>query len=260
MPRIRSIKPEFFRHETLQELGPVPMLIFAGLWTQADKQGVFVWRPRYLHLDILPFIDMDFEAELEKLEEAGMIERFMECGKVYGYIPTFKNHQRINGKEAESDEKYPAPPTGEAPEKQEGSTGEAPEKHPEHPRVPLEREREREREREEERSARVSGPKVLVSWYHLHQEETARLVHPSDADRKAALDLEARYLEPDLDRALVAYWTRWREHWFSVKQGDMRRPPAQRRPVFLFGSFAKHLEELLQPETAPEAETAMAEF
>ena len=148
MARIRSVKPEFFRHKGLQKLekenpGQYPMLVFEGLWTQSDKDGRFQWDADYLHLDILPFITFDFVRTLQILKESAFIKEYEVDGKVYGLIPSFRDHQRISGKESESDAKYPPPP-----EKQQGSTGEAPEKQPESPQMPLEREREREREEE----------------------------------------------------------------------------------------------------------------
>ncbi len=139
MSRIRSIKPEFFRHETLQDLevahpGAHPMLVFAGLWTECDKQGVFPWRPRQLHLDILPFIDFDFEEALKLLEDVDEIRHFTaEDGHEYGFIPTFNVHQRISGEEKTASAKYPEPSLDaktqkhdrskeEACQKQDGST------------------------------------------------------------------------------------------------------------------------------------------
>ena len=57
MARIRTIKPEFFRHEALFEAehrAGLPLrLAFAGLWTAADREGRFKWRPRQLKLDVL---------------------------------------------------------------------------------------------------------------------------------------------------------------------------------------------------------------
>jgi hypothetical protein len=146
MARIRSVKPSFFRHEKLQELGPLSMLIFSGLWTQCDKAGRFAWRPRTLKLDILPFITFDMEVELNKLAEAFFIVKYESEGEFFGVIPTFKDHQRVSGKEQQEPSKYPNPPEakakrgrklqGEKPsaaaqekEKHPGSDGEAPEKH-----------------------------------------------------------------------------------------------------------------------------------
>jgi hypothetical protein len=53
MARIRSVKPEFFRHEQLQDLefnhpGMYPMFVFEGLWNICDRQGVFLYKPRQI--------------------------------------------------------------------------------------------------------------------------------------------------------------------------------------------------------------------
>lgn len=138
MARIRTIKPEFFRHEELQELeannpGHYPMLVFSGLFTQCDKNGVFEWRPRMLALDILPFLWRGSIGEalgktLELLRDEGFIKQLEMDGKQYGFIPSFAEHQRISGKEAQGKPKNPEP--SEMIEvlqgKHRGSTGEAP--------------------------------------------------------------------------------------------------------------------------------------
>jgi len=133
--RIRTIKPEYFRHELLQDLEAEhpelhPMLVFAGLWGQCDKNGVFEYRPRQLKLDILPFLDYDMGASLVLLREAKLISLMLHGEKIYGFVPTFKEHQRINGKEAQDSSKFPQPSEmidyleREATGKQRGSTGE----------------------------------------------------------------------------------------------------------------------------------------
>lgn len=128
MARIRTIKPEFFRHEGLQDLeaanpGKHVMLTFAALWGHCDKAGRFEWRPRTLKLDILPFLDFDMRETLETLRRAGFILKYVIDGKEYGEINSFEKHQRISGKEAQEPEKYPEPVEYEV-----GSDGEAPEK------------------------------------------------------------------------------------------------------------------------------------
>lgn len=140
MARIRTIKPEFFQHEALQDLEKLhaplkPMLVFASLWGHCDKNGVFQWKPRALKLHILPFLEFDLEESLALLERAGQLESFEHEGKRYGYVATFREHQRITGKEHDAPSKYPAPPVnqrgntrvtnthtpGEIPEKQPGA-------------------------------------------------------------------------------------------------------------------------------------------
>lgn len=112
MPRIRTIKPEFFRHEELQDLeaahpGQHVMLVFAALWCHCDKRGCFPWRPRTLKLDILPFLDFDLGASLMLLREHGLIKHYVSGGQEFGFVPTFAVHQRISGREAQEDGKFP---------------------------------------------------------------------------------------------------------------------------------------------------------
>lgn len=134
MPRIRTIKPEFFRDEDLQELQgqhtTMPlMLVYAALWGHCDKNGTFEWRPKQLKLDILPFLPFSMEHALELLEGAGFIKKFEALGKHYGSIRTFKDHQRISGSEASDPAKYPEyqekqiHDAKEAAGKQRGSSG-----------------------------------------------------------------------------------------------------------------------------------------
>lgn len=129
MARIRTIKPEFFRHEQLQDLeednpGAHVMLVFAALWGHCDKEGRFLWKPRSLKLDILPFLDFDLTASLLLLREAGLIRQYENEGVQYGEVPTFKDHQRVSGKEAQEPAKYPAP-NGYFSDNSPGSDGEA---------------------------------------------------------------------------------------------------------------------------------------
>ena len=115
MARIRNIKPDYFRHEALQDLeaehpGAYIMLTYIALWCQCDANGIFPWRPRTLKLDILPFITFDLSATMNILLQAGYIAQYTaHDGNNYGHIPTFKTHQRITGKEATEGEKYPKP-------------------------------------------------------------------------------------------------------------------------------------------------------
>lgn len=131
MARIRTIKPEFFRDEDLQDVeskhpGCYPMLVYAGLWGHCDKNGTFPWQPRQLKLDILPFIPFSMEQALEVLEAAGFIKKYEALGKQWGLIKCFLKHQRISGGEATDPAKYPAYQAHteqEALGKQRGSSG-----------------------------------------------------------------------------------------------------------------------------------------
>jgi hypothetical protein len=106
MARIRTIKPAFFRHKGLYELeqsSGFPMRVgFAGLWTVADREGRFRWRPEELKLDCLPYDQVDFAEVLAALQTAGFVQKYVVDGKAFGVIPSFAEHQIVNSREAQS--------------------------------------------------------------------------------------------------------------------------------------------------------------
>lgn len=107
MARIRTIKPEFFKHEELylaeiEEKLPL-RLAFAGLFGVSDREGRFKWRPNQIKLDILPYDKVDFSLVLDALATRGFIQEYEdENGERFGYIPTFLDHQVINNREMDS--------------------------------------------------------------------------------------------------------------------------------------------------------------
>lgn len=111
MSRIRTVKPELFRHEVLfdaeLESGLPLRLAFIGLFTVADCEGRFIWKPRTLKLDVLPHDTVDFAAVLSALERAGFIERYEVDGVHYGLLPSFKKHQQIPTREQERGSSIP---------------------------------------------------------------------------------------------------------------------------------------------------------
>lgn len=106
MARIRTIKPDFFRHGDLfdaEKESKLPLRIaYIGLWTVCDREGRFKWKPRDLKVDCLPFDDVDFSRVLDALETRGFVVKYAVDGKEYGVIPSFTAHQIINNKESVS--------------------------------------------------------------------------------------------------------------------------------------------------------------
>lgn len=104
--RIRTIKPDFFRHEKLylaeHESGLPLRVAFAGLWTVADREGRFKWRPRDLKLDCLPYDELNFEDVLNALQATGFVTKYEVNGEQYGLIPSWLKHQCINVRESKS--------------------------------------------------------------------------------------------------------------------------------------------------------------
>ncbi len=113
MSRIRTIKPEFYKHEGLFDAEiecKMPLRVaFSGLWTCADREGRFEWRPRTLKSDILPYDNVDFSRVLDALLTRGFLVKYEVSGKFYGYIPSWHEHQFINNKEKPSILPEPSP-------------------------------------------------------------------------------------------------------------------------------------------------------
>jgi hypothetical protein len=188
--RIRTIKPGFFRHEGLQELetlhpGNYCMLVFAGLFTAADRAGRFEWRPKQLKLDILPFIAFDMKQTLELLETFRFISKYEVNGKTYGLIPTFLEHQCPNVKEPQS--RIPAPC--------EHSTGTIPK------RGEVEREVEEEREQEVEMPSDLDVRVLEIAKAYPHS--------------KYQCDLE---LPPIVTESIIKAINFEKGQWFKVLQ------------------------------------------
>lgn len=110
MAHIRHIKPDFFTHEGVTELSPLARLLWIGLWTISDKNGVFLWKSKTIKLKLLPFDDCDINSLLKEIEDHDFIRRYNYEGQDYGYIPNWRKHQAIGTKEAKRHNTYPAPP------------------------------------------------------------------------------------------------------------------------------------------------------
>lgn len=107
MARIRTVKPGLFRHEKLYKLerdsGLPVRFAFAGLFTAADREGRFKWRPGELKLDVLPYDhDVDFSRVLDALASRGFLQKYEVDGEEFGCIPTWRLHQVINNRESKS--------------------------------------------------------------------------------------------------------------------------------------------------------------
>lgn len=102
MPRIRSIKPEFFQDEDLAQLATTDRLVFIGILTQADREGRLEDRPARLKVQILPYDQIDIRPIIDRLVAARFLIRYSYENRSYLQIRTFKKHQRPHHTEQHS--------------------------------------------------------------------------------------------------------------------------------------------------------------
>lgn len=103
MARSRNIKPGFFTNDELAECSPHARLLFAGLWTIADKEGRLDDRPKKVKALVLPFDNVDCDELLQQLHDRKFIQRYQVQDGAYIQITNWKKHQNPHCKEAASD-------------------------------------------------------------------------------------------------------------------------------------------------------------
>jgi len=101
--RSRNIKPGFFTNEDLVELDFATRLLFAGLWTVADKEGRLQDRPKKIKIDVFPADNLDIDAMLQALHEAKFVVRYEVNGARYIQIANWSKHQNPHHTEKASE-------------------------------------------------------------------------------------------------------------------------------------------------------------
>ena len=107
MARARLLKPGFFTNEDLCEIPAFGRLLFAGLWTLADKSGRLDDRPKRIKAELFPYDTVNVPGLLDKLEERGFIIRYTVGEVKLIQIVAFEKHQHPHKNEPAST--LPAP-------------------------------------------------------------------------------------------------------------------------------------------------------
>lgn len=102
--RIRSIKPEFWRSDDVNSMQIEDRLLFIGLWSYVDDNGVGIDRysdvvaDLFAHdLSVSPHDTlMRVQDGLNRLAALGVIRRYSVAGKRFLEITNWSKHQRIN--------------------------------------------------------------------------------------------------------------------------------------------------------------------
>ena len=114
MPRIRTIKPEFWSSPGVAKMSPLARLTFIGMWNWADDAGRGTYNPRELMGFIFPNDEDMTVAEFRRLcaetRRYVAVVFFEVAGRHYYYIPSWKKHQSRHAKFNGS--KFPSPDDG----------------------------------------------------------------------------------------------------------------------------------------------------
>lgn len=110
MARTRSLKPSFFSNDLLAECEPMARLLFAGLWTLADRDGRLEYRPKRIKGALFPYDNCDVEQLVQQLASRGFVQVYTAGTIRVLSIPTFGEHQRCHPDERS--EGFPAPTDG----------------------------------------------------------------------------------------------------------------------------------------------------
>lgn len=122
MPRIRTIKPDFFSNEQLGQLSAEARLLFIGLWTLADREGRLEDRPIRIKAQLFPYDSWPVDGLLDSLHDAELISRYEAEGKKCIQITNFVKHQYTHPKE----NSFGLPPLNERSPEKTGNSREKP--------------------------------------------------------------------------------------------------------------------------------------
>lgn len=100
MPRIRTIKPDFWDDKKVASLDMSARLLFIGMWNFADDDGTIYSDPVWIKNRVFPRDERlrvsDVQIWLDALAKARMIEPFQYNDEAFYNIRTFHSHQRID--------------------------------------------------------------------------------------------------------------------------------------------------------------------
>jgi hypothetical protein len=91
--RIRSVHPGLFTDEAFVSLSEAAQILLIGIWTEADDNGIFEWKPIQLRMRLRPTKDGDIELLLTELARAGALQKFMVGERAFGAVRNFLKYQ-----------------------------------------------------------------------------------------------------------------------------------------------------------------------
>lgn len=102
MPRIRTVKPEFWEDELLGVMPRDARLLFVATFNMADDDGILRWTPSYIKAQAFMYDDDltigDVSKLMQCLTDTGVIFPFIggAARQQMAVVVNFRKHQRIN--------------------------------------------------------------------------------------------------------------------------------------------------------------------
>ncbi|MCW7941630.1 hypothetical protein AAW14_06170 [Streptomyces hygroscopicus] len=102
MPRIRTVKPEFWEDELLGVMPRDARLLFIATFNMADDEGILRWTPAYIKAQAFMYDDdltlKDVDQLMQCLADTGLVFPFIGgvARQQMALVVNFRKHQRIN--------------------------------------------------------------------------------------------------------------------------------------------------------------------
>jgi hypothetical protein len=102
MPRIRTVKPEFWEDELLGVMPRDARLLFIATFNMADDEGILRWTPAYIKAQAFMYDDdltlKDVDQLMRCLTDTGLVFPFIGgvAKQQMALVVNFRKHQRIN--------------------------------------------------------------------------------------------------------------------------------------------------------------------
>lgn len=195
--RIRTVKPEFWKSETLAEVSLEATHLFVGLFNYVDDEGRAKGNINLIKAELFPLreeISRGTVAEwLRELHSIGVVESYTVNGRDYIHLPTFLEHQRIS-----KPQKSKLPPPEDAEVQPKDAETEPTNGHSAPSPEPV-----------AEQSRNSRGGKGTGNREQGRDKHIVKLERPFDIDEPEPVDLKADLSKAE--RSFAEFWETWRD-------------------------------------------------
>jgi hypothetical protein len=99
MARIRTIKPEFWTSEQVAECSPNARLLFIGIWSFCDDNGIHPASVKRLKMEVFPsdvITDAEIQTMINELLRVGLLHHYTVKNQWFWHVTGWAKHQKID--------------------------------------------------------------------------------------------------------------------------------------------------------------------